>query len=179
MTPHQYSFRKATLNDLDLLMAWQSTPHVREWWDVDAPYDEAALADARVRRWIVSTLGRPFAFIQDYTVHGWQDHHFARLPKGSRGIDQYIGDPEMIGVGHGSAFISARMQAIFDEQAPVIATDPHPDNKRAIAVYEKLGFEPFGPPRETRWGLILPMTARRQRAGNSQQPWTNALSRHD
>lgn len=104
---------------------------------------------------------RPFAFMQDYTVHGWENHHFAKLPKGSRGIDQYIGDPDMIGVGHGSAFIGARVQTLFDEGAPVIATDPHPDNKRAIAVYRKLGFGPFGPPQETQWGLILPMRARR------------------
>jgi aminoglycoside 6'-N-acetyltransferase len=161
MTTNQYSFRRATLDDLDLLMEWQSKPHVREWWDADEPYDEEELADLRVARWIVSSFGRPFAFMQDYTVHGWEDHHFAKLPKGSRGIDQYIGDPEMIDVGHGSAFIGARMQALFDEEAPVIATDPHPDNERAIAVYKKLGFEPFGPPQETQWGLILPMMARR------------------
>lgn len=99
--------------------------------------------------------------MQDYTVHGWEDHHFAGLPKGSRGIDQYIGDPEMIGLGHGSAFIGARMKALFDAGVPVIATDPHPANERAIAVYKKLGFESSGSPEETRWGLVLPMLARR------------------
>lgn len=160
-TTTQYSFRRATLADLDLLMEWQSRPHVREWWDASEPYDEEDLADPRVARCIVSYAGRPFAFMQDYTVHGWPDHHFGHLPKGSRGIDQFIGDPEMIGVGHGSAFIGARMQALFDAGAPVIATDPHPDNERAIAVYRKLGFEPFGPRQETPWGLILPMMARR------------------
>lgn len=149
------------MDDLDMLLAWQSNSHVSEWWDSDAPFDEADLADNRVRQWIVSTTGRPFAFMQDYTVHGWDDHHFAHLPKGSRGIDQYIGDPDMIGVGHGSAFIGARMQALFDEDVPVIATDPHPDNERAIAVYEKLGFEPIGPPQKSQWGLILPMLAKR------------------
>jgi len=158
---NQYSFRRATLDDLDLLIEWQSKPHVREWWDSDEPYDEEELADPRVARWIVSSFGRPFAFMQDYTVHGWEDHHFAKLPKGTRGIDQYIGDPEMISVGHGSAIIGARMHALFAEGAPVIATDPHPNNERAIAVYKKLGFEPFGPPRETEWGLILPMMANR------------------
>lgn len=161
MATNRYSFRRATPDDLDLLMEWQSKPHVREWWGSHEPYDEEELVDPRVARWIVSSIGRPFAFMQDYTVHGWEDHHFAKLPKGSRGIDQYIGDPEMLGVGHGSAFIAARMQALFDEEAPVIATDPHPDNQRAIAVYKKLGFEPFGPPQETQWGLILPMMARR------------------
>jgi aminoglycoside 6'-N-acetyltransferase len=139
----------------------RATPHVLEWWGSGEPHGEAELVDPRVARCIISINGRPFAFMQDYTVHGWDDHHFAGLPKGSRGIDQYIGDPEMVGVGHGSAFIGMRMQALFDEGAPVIATDPHPDNERAIAVYKKLGFVPSGPPQETRWGLILPMLARR------------------
>ncbi|MDW9546825.1 GNAT family N-acetyltransferase [Sinorhizobium meliloti] len=158
---NRYSFRKATVDDLPLLIAWQSNPHVRAWWGSDESYDAADLADPRVARWIVSTAERPFAFMQDYTVHGWEDHHFAKLPRGSRGIDQYIGDPEMIGLGHGSAFIGARMRALFDAGVPVIATDPHPANERAIAVYKKLGFEPFGSPQETQWGLILPMLARR------------------
>lgn len=149
------------MDDLDLLMKWQARPHVRAWWGSGEPYDQERISDPRVSRWIVSTNNSPFAFMQDYTVHGWEDHHFAKLPKGSRGIDQYVGDPDMIGVGHGSAFIGARMRAVFDEGAPIIATDPHPDNKRAISVYKKLGFEPFGPPQETRWGLILPMLARR------------------
>lgn len=159
---NSYSFRTVTLDDLDLLKSWQSTPHVREWWESDELYREADLADSRVARWIVSFAERPFAFMQDYTVHGWENHHFADLPKGSRGIDQYIGDPDLVGKGHGSAFIKSRMQVLFDEGAPVIATDPHPDNQRAMAVYSKLGFEPSGPPLSTEWGLILPMLAKRQ-----------------
>ena len=156
----KYRFRKVTLDGLPLLALWQSNPHVLEWWDADEPYDEADLADVRVARWIVSISERPITFMQDYTVHGWQDHHFASLSRGSRGIDQYIGDPEMVGLGHGYAFIGKRMQAFFDAGAPVIATDPHPDNERAIAVCKKLGFEPLGPIQETNWGLVLPMAAR-------------------
>ncbi len=159
MTAQSYDFRRATMDDIRLLMTWQAHPHVSAWWDADEPYDKVELSDPRVARWIVSTNGRPFAFMQDYTVHGWADHHFADLPKGTRGIDQYIGDPNMIGAGHGTAFIGARMQALFAAGAPVIATDPHPDNQRAITVYAKLGFVPFGPPQHTQWGLILPMQA--------------------
>ncbi|MEM8868939.1 MAG: GNAT family N-acetyltransferase [Pseudomonadota bacterium] len=162
MTPTgKYIFRKVTPDDLALLRLWVSTPHVRRWWDSDEPSNEAELADPRVARWIVSTAERPFAYMQDYTVHGWDSHHFADLPRGSRGIDQYIGDPEMIGIGHGTAFIAARMRVLFDKGAPVIAVDPHPDNARAIAVYRKLGFEPSGSAKDTNWGLILPMLARR------------------
>ena len=150
------------MHDVDLLVEWQSRPHIRAWWDTADPYDAAKLSDPRVARWIVSTANRPFAFMQDYSVHGWVDHHFAELPQGARGIDQYIGEPDMIGLGHGTAFIAARMRVLFDAGAPVIATDPHPDNARAIAVYRKLGFAAYGPPRDTEWGLILPMKISRE-----------------
>ncbi|MCK3787391.1 GNAT family N-acetyltransferase (plasmid) [Sinorhizobium meliloti] len=58
---NRYSFRKATVDDLPLLTAWQSNPHVRAWWGSDESYDAADLADPRVARWIVSTAERPFA----------------------------------------------------------------------------------------------------------------------
>ena len=162
MPTNPYSFRRVLLDDLALLETWLSRPHVREWWEPDRLYDERDLADPRVRRWIVSFEGRPFAFMQDYSVHGWENHHFASLPIGSRGIDQYIGDPGMVGVGHGSAFIKQRVQFLFEEGAPVVATDPHPDNKRAMSVYKKLGFQEAGAQQETEWGLIVPMLAWRQ-----------------
>ncbi|MEM6637962.1 MAG: GNAT family N-acetyltransferase [Pseudomonadota bacterium] len=153
----RYEFRQATSADLALLNAWQLLPHVREWWDVEDLIDEEDLSDPRVLQWVVSFSARPFAFMQDYTVHGWDDHHFAGLPKGSRGIDQFIGPTEMVGIGHGTAFIGKRIRALFEVGAPAVATDPHPDNARAIAAYRKLGFRTVGPPRETEWGLILPM----------------------
>jgi aminoglycoside 6'-N-acetyltransferase len=154
-----YDFRPASMLDLPLLRRWQSFPHVRQWWGNDEPFDEEELRDARVARWIVELNGNPFGYMQDYSVHGWHEHHFGHLPLGSRGIDQYIGDPLMIGYGHGTAFIRQRMQQLFARGAPVIATDPHPANKKAIAVYSKLGFRVSGPERLTRWGLILPMEA--------------------
>jgi len=145
--------------DFGLLTEWLSRPHVREWWDTAEPFSERKLDDPRVRRWIVSTAEGPFAYMQDYTVHGWENHHFFGLPKGSRGIDQFIGKPDMTGKGHGPAFISERLQALFEGGAPVVATDPHPENARAIAAYKKSGFKAFGPPQETPWGKILPMKA--------------------
>ena len=156
----RYGFRPATLADLELLRRWQGEPHVRAWWDDEDPYDDADFADPRVRRWIVSFGPQPFAYMQDYAVHGWGDHPFDHLPAGSRGIDQFIGPPDMIGKGHGRTFIGQRVQALFDQGVPVVATDPHPDNQRAIAAYERVGFRVAGPARETDWGRILPMEIR-------------------
>lgn len=146
-----------------MLRMWQSYPHVKEWWGQDEPFDEAGLHDARISRWIVDLNGRPFAYMQDYTVHGWEEHHFGSLPPKSRGIDQYIGDPSMIGLGHGTGFIRQRMLELFLSGVPVIAVDPHPANTRAIASYRKLGFEITGGEQETPWGLIVPMEARNPR----------------
>ena len=155
-----YAFRPAALDDLPLLRRWIARPHVGEWWSEGDPFDADDLTDPRVARWIVETDGTPFAFMQDYAVHGWEGgHHFDFLPEGARGIDQFIGEPGVIGRGHGTAFIRARMEALLGGGVPAIGTDPHPDNARAVGVYAKLGFRAAGPPRETRWGLVLPMVA--------------------
>ncbi|MEM8655504.1 MAG: GNAT family N-acetyltransferase [Pseudomonadota bacterium] len=152
-----YTFRPASPDDRDILRHWQSQPHVSRWWDSDEPHTDEDFHDARVARWIVSTAGRPFAYMQDYTVHGWDAHHFFHLPEGSRGIDQFVGVPDMIGQGHGPAFIALRVHALFDAGAPAVATDPHPDNAYAIAAYKKAGFQQDGPSQDTAWGRILPM----------------------
>ncbi|WP_171128280.1 GNAT family N-acetyltransferase [Ruegeria sp. HKCCA6707] len=157
LTQNRYAFREMTSEDFAMISEWQSHPHVREWWDSNEPSTNKELEDARVRRWIVSLAERPFAYIQDYTVHGWEDHPFYSLPPGSRGIDQFIGEPDMIGRGHGSAFISEHLRRVFSAGVPVVATDPHPDNARAIAAYHKAGFSVFGEARQTPWGPILPM----------------------
>lgn len=150
------------MDDLDQLMTWQSHSHVSAWRDSDEPYDLEELSDPKVSRWIVSIEDRPFAYMQDYSVHGWDEHYFAHLPQGSRGIDQYIGEPDMLGKGHGTGFIATRINQLFAAGTPVIATDPHPDNAQAISVYARLGFEVFGGPQDTEWGLILPMITRWQ-----------------
>lgn len=154
-----YTFTPVTPADLPLLAKWQRTPHVAEWWDDEGPPTEEELKDPRVDYRIVSYQNKPFAYMQDYTPHGWPDHHFAHLPANSRGIDQYIGEATMLGQGHGTAMIKARITQLFANGAPAIGTDPHPHNARAIAVYQNAGLSPEGPVKETEWGRILPMVA--------------------
>ena len=152
-----YGFRAVVQSDEQLFRIWLAAPHVREWWDDGPEITEEWLADERVARWIVDYHGKPFAYMQDYDPHGWDDHPFAYLPKGARGIDQYIGEARMLGIGHGTGFIAQRVAALFSAGAPVVCVDPHPENARAIAVYQKVGFKVKGPTRDTQWGRILPM----------------------
>lgn len=131
---------------------------MRKWWGDDEQLTEKELAHPLVRRWLVSLNGRPFAYIQDYAVQGWDfEHYFQHLPKGSRGIDQYIGEPDMLARGHGSAFIAQHVEALFSAGVPVVATDPDPANTIAVAVYKKVGFRVFGDVIHSDWGPVLPM----------------------
>ena len=156
--PEPYQFRPATADDLPLLRRWRRHAHVIRWWGAPEVEDAAeTIADARVRMWIVTHDARPFAYAQDYEPHDWAGHPFAHLPPRSRGIDQYIGDPEMIDRGYGSGFVAAHCDRLFDEGAPAIGTDPHPDNGRAIRAYEKAGFVVRSGPVETLWGTALLM----------------------
>jgi aminoglycoside 6'-N-acetyltransferase len=155
-----YTFRPVTLSDLPLLREWRSSPHWVEWWGAaedDGGFFEEAMADPHINAWMVELDGRAFAYAQDYDPHAWAHHPFAHLPPGARGIDQSIGEPGMVGRGHGSAFVRAHCERLFAAGAPAIGTDPHPDNARAIRAYAKAGFAVAGVPIDTIWGRALPM----------------------
>ncbi len=153
-----YRFRAVTEADLPLLSRWRAAPHVIEWWGAPELEDERdKLGDARIEMSIVEADGRAFAFAQDYDVHGWTPHPFSHLPPGSRGIDQYIGDADMLDRGHGSAFVRAHVDRLFAAGAPAVGTDPHPDNLRARRAFEKAGFRVTSGPVETRWGCAMLM----------------------
>ena len=138
-----YGFRPMTAADMPMARRWLETPEVQRWWgDADGQVSllEEDLEDPRMSMWIVSHEGRPFAYIQDYDPRSWDMHHLGDLLPGSRGIDQFIGEPDMLGRGHGSALIRAHVERLFAAGAPAVGTDPDPENARAIRAYEKAGF---------------------------------------
>ena len=165
MAKTPYAFRPVRPADLALLDHWRAMPHVVQYWGPpEAETAAETLADPRVAMWIVEHRGRPFAYAQDYSPHDWDDHPFAHLPPGARGIDQYIGEPGMIGRGHGGIFVRLHCYRLFAAGAPAIGTDPHPDNRRAIRAYEKAGFAIASGPRDTRWGRAILMERWRPQA---------------
>lgn len=154
----KYHFRCLVEADLPLVAHWRAAQHVKEWWGAPSVEDEREkLGDARIAMWIVELDGRPFAFAQDYDVHGWTPHPFSHLPPQSRGIDQYIGEADMLDQGHGSAFVRQHVERLFAAGAPAVGTDPHPSNARARRAYEKAGFVVTSEPKDTRWGRAILM----------------------
>lgn len=138
-----YSFREATREDLPLLWRWLQTPEVRRWWgqpETEIALLEEDLSHSQMQQWIVCFQGQPFAYIQAYDVHVWPQAHFAALPPGSKGVDAFIGEPTMLGIGHGAAFLRLFAQKLRDEGAPVVAIDPDATNLRARRAYANAGF---------------------------------------
>lgn len=142
MTSLPYVFRAMTAADLPLVLRWLQQPHVREWWGDTHEQFELVSGDLPIEtmdQFIVSIDDRPFGYIQCYDLRDW-DSGFGTHPSGTSGIDQFIGEPDMIGRGHGSAFIRAFVSDKLKAGAPRMVTDPDPENARAIRAYEKAGF---------------------------------------
>jgi aminoglycoside 6'-N-acetyltransferase len=138
--PH-YRFRPMSAEDLPLLREWLARPHVAAWWhDADEfEYVSGDLDHHDMAQFIVSMDRRPFGYLQCYKLGEWHAG-FGPQPPGTRGIDQFIAEPDLIARGHGSAFIRAFTESLFDAGAPRVVLDPRPDNPRAIRAYEKAGF---------------------------------------
>ena len=130
---------------------------IRWWGPPDEEPAELNLADSRVTLSIASIGARPFAFIQDYRVADWTPHHFDDLPHGSRGLDLYIGEADLLGAGHGSRLLRQHTDRLFAAGVPAAGIDPHPDNLRAQRAFAKAGFVASGAAVETRWGRAILM----------------------
>jgi aminoglycoside 6'-N-acetyltransferase len=138
-----YVFRPLAQSDFPLIRRWLSWPHVRQWWgDPDEQYALlfSDLDEPAMDQYIVSTSDRPFGYLQCYDLTAWNSG-FGEQPKGTRGIDLFVGEADMIGRGHGSALIRTFVDDRLRHGAPRILTDPDPANGRAVRAYEKAGFE--------------------------------------
>ena len=137
-----YQFRPMTEADLPLVKRWLETPHVRAWWHDPAEQFELVsgdLAHPEMAQFIVEEKARPFAYLQCYRLSDWNTG-FGEQPDGTRGLDQFIGEADMLVGGHGSAFIRVFADELLAGGTPRIVIDPAPDNTRAIRAYKKAGF---------------------------------------
>lgn len=143
MATPPYVFRHVEASDLPLLKGWLSEPHVRQWWgEPDRALREIAdhVDDSSIDVFVVHYGDRPVGYIQSWSPHAEENHPCQDQPVGTRGIDQFIGEPGLVNRGHGSAFIRTFVADLFEAGAPRVITDPNPRNARAIKAYENAGF---------------------------------------
>ena len=143
MAQPAYVFRPMSEADLPLVKRWLGEPHVMQWWGDTCEQFEIVSGDLEVEamdQFIVATDDRPFGYLQCYNPKVWPDNGLGVHPRGTRGIDQFIGEADMVDRGHGSAFIRSFIDRLLAAGATRVITDPDPANARAIRAYEKAGF---------------------------------------
>ena len=137
-----YAFRPMSAADLPTIRRWLGTPHVCEWWYDPAEQFELVSGDLDhpdMAQYIVAADAREFAYLQCYNLSAWNTG-LGPQPEGTRGLDQFIGEADMLGRGHGSAFIRVFTDRLLASGIPRVVIDPDPANTRAIRAYEKAGF---------------------------------------
>ena len=142
MTPERYEFRPMSADDLPLVRRWLALPHVAQWWgnpEVQFVLVRGDLDHPAMDQYIIATAGTPLGYLQCYRLTEWNTG-FGPQPEGARGIDLFIGAPDMMGHGHGSALIRMFSDGLLKAGTPRVVTDPDPANTRAIRAYEKAGF---------------------------------------
>lgn len=142
-----YQFRAMSSADLPMVRTWLARLHVREWWGDPAEQFGLVsedLAEPAMDQYLVALGERPFAYLQCYAQSAWPDNGLGLHPPGTRGIDQFIGEADMLDCGHGSGFIGMFVDSLLAAGAPRVITDPDPANGRAIRAYEKAGFRKVG-----------------------------------
>ena len=121
-----YLFRPMTAADLPLIRRWLREAHVREWWgDPDEQFALVSgdLNEPAMDQFIVlmSSNDRPFGYLQCYRLTAWNTG-FGPQPAGTRGIDQFIGEKDMIGRGHQHACASGLNRSRCGTCAPCALT---------------------------------------------------------
>ena len=129
--------------DRPMLARWLVMDHVRRWWGDPAlnlaDFDEMPAA----RHLIVVADGAPIGYIrwrhvrrQDLSETG-----VPVIPDGAVDIDLFIGEPEWLGRGAGSAALLLLLERLrADPPAPFASVSTSVQNARAIRAYEKAGF---------------------------------------
>ena len=164
-----YAFRAVTAKDLPLIGRWLAEPHLKQWWgdpDEALAEIEEAMDDIATEPLIVELDGRPIGYLQSYDPHLEDGHPYRDQPFGTLGMDISIGEPDLVGKGHGSAIVRQFVELLFCEGTPRVVIDPDPANTRAIRAYEKAGFTAFDT-RTTIYGPALMMARNASSIGRS------------
>ena len=133
------SFRPLMSTDFPTLLAWLSTDHIKQWWDdgddtLEKVAQHYGSSETDVHRFVLIKSSQersiPIGYFQYYFVSSEVV-----------GIDQFIGKIEDIDKGIGTKAVRLFIKHIVLKHRPrMVILDPHPNNRRAIRCYEKVGF---------------------------------------
>ena len=135
------------------MRTWLLRAHVRRWYD-DVPtrtYPDDTISEYRTAirgedptdLCVITMDGRPIGALQSYRIDDHPEYAAqVALGRPAFGIDLFIGQPELIGRGHGLALIRAFLRDVAFPRYGVdlCVIGPTASNVAAIRSYEKAGF---------------------------------------
>ena len=142
--------RPMKVDDVGLLARWDDDSDVAAalggrgagWYDWpvelvrDVPWRELLIAEED---------GRPIGFVQLIHASEEESHYWVDVKPGTWALDIWIGSPGDRGRGLGAQAMRAAVARVFEQPgADTVVIDPKVSNRRAIAFYERLGFERVG-----------------------------------
>jgi aminoglycoside 6'-N-acetyltransferase len=142
------TLRRAAPADAELLRSWDDQPHVIAASGEDDACDWD-LELARTVPWreqlMIEVDGRPVGVIQIIDPRNEETHYWGDVPAGLRAIDVWLGSPDDLGRGYGTAGMRLAVDRCFaDPEVTAILIDPLERNTRARAFYRRLGFRDAG-----------------------------------
>jgi|688.fasta_scaffold225576_2 RimJ/RimL family protein N-acetyltransferase len=143
-----FTFKPLQESDLELLCRWFAEPHVKEWWNDNLSFEaikfkyKKRIGGKIVSPYIVYINDRAIGFIQSYQADKVGEGWWPNEKEGTVGIDQFIGESDLINRGIGTLMIRAFIDHLLQEPSiNKIITDVDPKNLRAIRCYEKTGLK--------------------------------------
>lgn len=153
--------RPATRHDLPVLRQWDREPHVMaatgnnegedDPWDWEDTLAMGAASPDHPFWWnFIAELAaplappRPIGYIQVIDPAREPTRYWGAIAgPDARAIDIWIGPPDCLGQGHGTAMMHLAIAFCFaDPTVTHILIDPLATNTRAIRFYQSLGFQP-------------------------------------
>lgn len=135
------------VDDVALLRTWDDDADVAaalggrgaDWYD----WPVELARDVPWRDLLIATEdGRPIGFVQLADAAEEESHYWGAVAPGTWSLDIWIGAPGDRGRGLGREAMEAALQRVFDHHgADAVVIDPRVENRRAIAFYERLGFQ--------------------------------------
>jgi aminoglycoside 6'-N-acetyltransferase len=136
--------RPATINDMELIVYWDTKPHViASDPDDDWDWENELNRNPEWREQLLAELnGTPMGMVQIIDPFKEETHYWGAVEQNKRAIDIWIGEEENLNKGYGTLMMNLAIKRCFDHpEVSGILIDPLKTNKRACRFYERLGFE--------------------------------------
>tara|TARA_R110002096_G_scaffold28203_8_gene85644 strand:- start:5 stop:493 length:489 start_codon:yes stop_codon:yes gene_type:complete len=136
--------RTATIEDLELLLYWDTKQHVIDCDpDDDWNWEFELSRNPTWREQLVAELDeKPIGFVQIIDPYLEETHYWGDVDQNKRAIDIWIGEEHNLGKGYGTSIMQLAIDRCFSNpDINGILIDPLKTNTKAHKFYKRLGFK--------------------------------------